>query len=386
MKLALVHDYLREWGGAEEVLKTFHEIWPESPIFTSYATSNVILGSEATPESALSSLPSNAKADPGQARMTIQGQIKTTWMNYLPNGLKSWRGLTPLLPLAFRQFDFSAYDVVLSSSASFAKTVQVKKPAIHICYCHTPPRFLYGLQRERSSSGLTDLLEMPFLPFLTKADQDAARRVDYFLANSDVVAQRIKHIYNRPSTVIYPPVATNKFVSDNNDRGVEKQYFVTIGRLSAIKHFELAVEACTKLNIPLKVIGEGTELENLKKLAGPTVAFLGRLTDQEITKVLKKAKAVISTVLDEDFGILPLEVLGAGVPVIAAASPASKETMINGTTGIFFEKPTVDALAQAILKFDESRYNPQVLRNHAAQFGKERFAKEIKAFVEKATK
>lgn len=381
MKVALVHDFFREWGGAEEVIKTLHEIWPEAPIFTSYVSDN------------------NFSFEPidnkGQCRQQENGRptiskfrLKTSWLNYLPNSLKSSKLITPLLPFAFSSFNFSNFDVVISSSAAFAKSVDVKKPTVHICYCHTPTRFLYGLQREhvavRQLAELSQIIEAPINAFLRWLDQQAAKRVDYFIANSHVVADRIKKFYGKDATVIYPPVEVNKFATSHEPRATS-DYFLTIGRLSPVKHFKLAVEACTKLGVPLKVIGTGHHEKYLRSIAGQTVEFLGRLDDQKAAEVIAGSKALINPVIDEDFGIVPLEVLGAGKPVIAFASDAAKETMIDDKTGKLFYEATEESLARVLADFNESQYNPEDLRKHAQQFSKERFIREMKSFVESHT-
>lgn len=416
MKIALVHDYLREWGGAEEVLQALHQLWPQAPIFTAYVTDKQFVDRLQTGRG---------------GEYSGKTVIKQTWMRFIPR--KNFKNITtPLLPLAFKQFSFKDYDVVISSSASFAKAVVVTKPTVHICYCHTTPRFLYDLQRERARSVVLDVLEKPVDAWLKKVDQDAAKRVDYFIANSTVVAKRIKKNYGVDATIIHPPVDAKKFcvptaasrASDESKSAQErsswldqddgsdaqtrrddggssnlassnrpesrshldlrrKSYFVTIGRLSAIKHFELAIMACNKLAIPLKVVGSGTSERYLQSIAGPTIEFLGRLDDEEIAQLLLGAKAVISTVQDEDFGMLPLEVVGAGVPVIAFASEASHETLASGVTGEFFTEPTAESLQTVLEHFDETKYNPEQLIKHAQSFSKERFMEKMQSFVER---
>lgn len=377
MKVAIVHDYFREWGGAEEVVKALHEMWPEAPVYTSFVSEGAFDFKAKGEESKVE--------DAGRPVAMSSVRLVTSWLNYLPNGLKSSKFIVPLLPFAFQQFNFNDYDIVISSSASFAKSIDVKKPTIHICYCHTPPRFLYGLQRERKESSLLDLVEKPLDWCLRTIDQWSAKRVDYFIANSKVVADRIQEFYGRESTVIYPPVDIDKFalpsptpLSGNDTVG----YFVTIGRLSPIKYFELAAEACTKLNLHLKIIGAGPDEKRLRLMAGHTIEFLGRLNNQEAAKIIASCRAVINPILDEDFGIVPLEVLGAGKPVIAYASEAAKETLENGVAGKLFYQPTVESLTEVLKDFDETQYNPETLRKHAEKFAKDRFLSEIKEFVE----
>lgn len=377
MKVALVHDYFREWGGAEEVVAVWHDMWPEAPLFTSYFLYKQFEFYLSKEPDSLRLRHSNGREKENKLRKV---RLKTSWMQYIPEPLKN-KLATPMLPYAFASFKFDEYDVVLSSSAAFAKTIDTKKSTIHISYCHTPPRFLYGLQRERKRSGIVDIVEKPIDMWLKAIDLAAAENVDYFIAPSNVVKERIRRIYKRDSQVIYPPVDIDKFVTGNN-QPVTNDYFVIIGRLSPIKHFELAIEACSNLGVSLKVIGEGTDYQYLQSIAGETIEFLGRLSNENGAEVIAGCKAVINTVFDEDFGMVPLEVLGAGKPVIAYASEAAQETMIHGVTGQFFYEQSVESLLAVIETFDETKYNPYTLREHAKQFSKEQHTEKLKQFVE----
>ncbi len=378
MKIAIVHDFLREWGGAEEVLAALHEIWPEAPIYTSYISNKAF---HFQPEVSDNSASYQKNLKHGESLVLNQIEVHTTWLNKLPEFLKTSKLITPLLPFAFSSFSFKDYDVVISNTASFAKSIDVQKPTIHICYCNTPPRFLYSLQRERSKSILLDLIERPIDALLRWLDQQAGKRVDYFIGNSGVVASRVKKIFGKDATVIYPPVDAGKFRSVSVEVSVSKKYFMTIGRLSPIKHFELAVEACTKLHLPLKVVGSGSDESRLRSIAGPSVEFLGRKSDVEVTALLQNCKAVINTIFDEDFGMVPLEVVAAGVPVIAFASDAAKETLSPGVTGEFFLEPTAESLVKVLQNFDEKKYNQEAMREHAKQFSKEQFKQNITQFI-----
>lgn len=380
MKIALVHDYFKEWGGAEEVVKVLHEVWPDAPLYTSFVADNAFdfVGKDSD---------TTKEQERGEAALSSVRLI-TSWLNKLPNRIKASKFIVPFLPFAFQSFRFKDFDVVVSSTSSFAKSLDIKKPSVHICYCHTPPRFLYGLQREHVANGVSQIVEIPLNWCLKFIDQEAAKRVDYFIANSYVVADRIEKFYRRESTVIYPPVDVDKFLLPSpTPLPVEKTdgYFVTIGRLSPVKHFEVAIEACKKLNLPLKIIGSGPDEKRLRSIAGSTVEFLGRLSNEETAHYVAQCRALINPVLDEDFGIVPLEVLGAGKPVIAFAADAAKETLENGVTGKLFYQPTAESLAEVLADFDETQYSSEMLRRHAKKFSEERFAVEVKDFVESHT-
>lgn len=365
MKVALVHDYLFDYGGAERVLEALHDLYPDAPLYTSFVD-----------EKKLGIHWSKFK----------NWDIRQSWMTKIPLYKKIVSPLRLFAMHFFESFDLSEYDVVISSSnAYFAKAVITKSWVPHICYCHTPPRSLYGY------STMTDWQKNPVMKFVgewinkqIKGDDFlSAQRVDFFIANSKEVQGRIKKFYNRDATVIFPPV-------DVPEKLVRKEagepYFLYASRLAFSKHPELAIEAANKMSLPLKVVGVGKMFDHLQSLARSTVEMLGEVSDEELHKLYQGAEALLYPVEDEDFGMVPVEAMGHGVPVIAHKSGGPKETIIDGKTGVFFETLTANGLVEAIEKFQTKKWDRAAIHKHALTFKKERFQKEIKQFVEKAVK
>jgi glycosyltransferase involved in cell wall biosynthesis len=289
------------------------------------------------------------------------------------------------------------YDVVITSSnAYFAKAIQVRKndsagrpDAIQICYCHTPARSLYGY------SAMSDWESKPLINFFGKlinhylrvVDVKIAQKVEYFLANSQEVRCRIEKFYRRDATIIYPPVkvpktwAEVKKLRDQARKKYPQEYYIYVNRLAFAKHPEIAVQAASQLNFPLKVIGDGKMLPSLKALAGPTVEFLGAVRDDQLYELYAGAKALIYPVEDEDFGIVPIEAMSYGVPVIAHRSGGPKETILAGKTGLFFDELSISGLVAAIHALNKIKFDPQKIYAHAQQFSEEEFAKKIVEFI-----
>ena len=408
MKVALIHDFLIEYGGAERVLEALHEIWPKAPILTAFYNSQTL--------------------GPNAAKFK-NWKIITSWGTRLP----FWRKLvSPYRIFAksfFESFDLSSFDLVISSSNMYmAKAVKVSN-GIHICYCHTPPRFLYGYPTAlnwRKNPLLRPLGEI-INHIMRVWDFEAAQKVDYFIANSHEVAARIKKFYRRDSTVIYPPVDTSAFsvqrlasrkkkLLDANSLAASP-YFLVVSRLVSAKKVDLAVEVCAKLGLPLKVVGTGRELERLKKLASnyssseqresrssrpalsagrqartigdqeSTIEFLDEVSDSQLVTLYQNCRAVIFPAEQEDFGLVPVEAMAAGKSVIALAQGGVLESVIDQKTGVHFNELSVDSLKTAIKKFIElerkNAFNLKFIRHHAQKFSKERFKKEILKFVEK---
>jgi len=361
MKIALVHDYLREFGGAERVLEALHEIYPEAPVYTAFFD----------------------KKSLGVHASRFHGwDIRETWLTKIPLFKKLHSPLRFLAPWAFSSLDLSDYDLVISSSnAYFAKAVKVKNGK-HICYCHTPPRVLYGY------SAMSDWKSNPFMKvagqllnhFMRIIDVKVSReRVDLFVANSKETAYRIKKFYRLDSTVVYPPVFLEKTdVSSKNG-----EYFLYVNRLALAKHPELAVKACTDLRLPLKVVGSGKMLDSLQQMAGHTVEFLGAVSDQELSGLYAGAKALLYPVEHEDFGMVPVEAMLHGTPVIAHNSGGPKETVINGKTGVVFDELTKNGLEKAIKEFEKFNFKKLEIKSWAEKFGKKEFASGIKQAVDK---
>ncbi|MEO8581900.1 MAG: glycosyltransferase [Patescibacteria group bacterium] len=366
MKVALVHDYLYEYGGAERVIEALHELYPDAPLYTSFVDSE---------------------------RLGIHWQkfkdwdIRESWMTKIPFYKKIFSPLRLFALNFFEQFDFSEYDVVISSSnAYFAKGVITKSWTPHICYCHTPPRSLYGYttMTDWKKNPLTRLAGNWINSQIKELDYLAAQRVDQFIANSKEVQSRIKKFYGRDSVIIYPPVDVKATLKEAKQE--TNPYYLFVSRLAFSKHPQLAVEVCTRLSLPLKVVGQGKMLSKLKQIAGPTIEFCDDVDDDELHKLYQGAKALLYPVEDEDFGIVPVEAMGYGIPVIAHRSGGPKETIIDGKTGIFFDELTVKDLTAAIQKSDAKVWDKKVIHQHALIFRKERFQKQISDLVNKIFK
>mgnify|MGYP000574963139 FL=1 len=371
-KIALVHDYLREFGGAERVLESLHEMYPEAPVYTAFFDRK--------------SLGVHAKRYEGW-------DIRETWLGKIPGFKKLHSPLRFLAPWAFSSLDMSKYDVVISSSnAYFAKAVSVPNGK-HLCYCHTPPRVLYGY------SAMSDWKRNPLMRtagyflnhFMRIIDVKVSReRVDLFIANSKETASRIKKFYKLDSVVVYPPVDfsgtkeldSKKSLESKNLK--EEEYFLYVNRLALAKHPELAVEVCTDLELPLKVVGTGKMMAHLQAIAGPTIEFMGAVSDQELTKLYGGAKALFYPVEHEDFGMVPVESMLYGVPVIAHKSGGPKETVIDGKTGVVFDDLNKDGLKKALQRFEKISFKEQEIKQWAQKFNQKEFIKGIKKVVERS--
>lgn len=368
MRVALVHDYLKEYGGAERVLEALHEIYPQATVFTSVYLPEYL--------------------GPHEERFK-NWKIKTSFLQNLPFKAKLISPMRLVSPLAFGGFDFSGYDLVISSAtgAYFPNYVNKKKAKL-ICYCHTPPRYLYGYAtaREWKKSKVFKVLGETANHFLRMVDFNASKNVDYYIANSEEVKARIAKFYRRESRVIYPPVdVSSKFEIRNSKLQNNESYFLAGGRLARPKHIDLIVRVCTELKLPLKVFGKSFAGygEELRKIAGNTVEFLGEVSDKEKLELMRSAKAFVFASIDEDFGIVPVEAMGSGTPVIAYKSGGVKETVIEGKTGLFFEELSKESLKSAVLKFEKMKFDPEICHRQAEKFSEDRFKKDMRAFVEK---
>ena len=354
MNIALVHDWLTNMAGAERVLLEIKKIYPEAPIYTSVF-------------------------DPKGASDFANSDIRVSYLNRWPLFKNKRELLIPYSPLAFESFDFSDFDVVISNTTFPAKGIITKPNTVHICYCHTPSRYLWEPQIDpRASSGFLSGLRKRVAHKNRIWDQMAADRVDHFIANSHYVAKRIKKYYGKESVVVYPPVNINKFkVGKKEDI---KDYFLFVSRLVGYKRCDLVIDAFNKLGLPLKVIGRGPEKKNLEKRAKLNIEFLGYLSDEEIGKYYREAKAFVFAA-EEDFGIVPLEAMSSGRPVIAYGTGGASETVKPGITGEFFPYQTVESLVEEVKKFDERKYDPETIRKHAEQFSEEVFREKFSTAV-----
>ncbi len=383
MKVALVHDYLKDFGGAERVLEALSEIYPNAPIYTAFYKE----GSTAY-------------------ERFKKRRIITSWAQNVPLFASILHSpLRFLAPLVWGGFDFSEFDVVIGSSSwyvtkgfkngdpSTRSAPSGFQPPVEICYCHTPPRYLYGYTTsiDWKKNPLIRMYGVLVNHFMRVYDFEAAQRVDWFIANSREVQSRIKKFYRRESTVIYPPVDTRK-LEIRNQKSEKHNYFLVVSRLVASKNVDLVVEVCKKLKLPLKVVGTGRELENLKAVAGDKsdVDFLGEVNDSRLIGLYQNCRAVIFAASDEDFGLVPVEAMAAGKPVIALAEGGVKETVIDGKTGVYFDHATTGSLGLAINSFisleKKGLWESDLIKKHAQKFGKERFIREIKKFVESKVK
>jgi glycosyltransferase involved in cell wall biosynthesis len=362
MKTAIVHDYLAQAGGAERVAATLHGLFPEAPLFTSVYDAKATL--------------------PYFRGIDVRTSILQRWPLC---SQRMHKFALPLYPTAFEHFDFHGFDLVLSSSSSFAKGVITPPETCHICYCHTPARFAWR-QREYLSQSrrgrLMSLLLRGMLGRLRAWDVESASRPDYYVANSYHVAQRIRKYYRRDvAAVIPPPIETERY-APVSPREVGS-HFLVVSRLVGYKRIDLAVEACNRLQVPLKVVGSGPDLVGLKRIAGPTIQFLGRLSDSQVAQEFARCRALIFPG-EEDFGMTPLECMASGRPVVAFGAGGALETVTDGETGVLFSSQTVDSLAAALVSLNHMEFAPSHLQAHAARFGRSVFQDRMTQFIEGA--
>lgn len=352
MRVALVHYWLVGMRGGEKVLEALCEIFPDADIFTLVADRDAI--------------------SPAIARH----RIETSFLQRL-GGRWHYKKMLPLMPLALESFDLSPYDLVISSEAGPAKGIIPRPDALHVCYCHSPMRYIWDLapqyQREAGWLGGTALRLAG--PWLRQWDVTTAARVDHFIANSAFVARRIEKYYRRDATVIHPPVDVGRFRI-----GRPGDAYLCAGQITPYKKIELAVDAFSRTGRPLVVVGDGVT-ERMRAAAGSTVRFLGPVSDAEMAGWLARCRALVFPGV-EDFGIVPLEAMASGRPVIACGRGGALETVVPGMTGVLFEEQTVRSLIGAIERFEaiEDRLDPRAIRAHAERFGRPRFMSEIRGF------
>lgn len=357
MKVALAHDHLNQIGGAERVLRSLHRLYPEAGLFTLACDYKKI----------------------GQFFNNLK--IKTSFIQKLPFSLRHLRWYLWLMPTAVESFDFSECDVIISSASAFAKGIITPPRALHICYCHTPTRYLWSdaasYLQEIGGGGIIKTVLPLILNRLRIWDQLAANRVDYFIANSQFVAGRIKRYYNRESTVIYPPVDVADY-----PRARKQNYFIIVSRLRPYKKVDLAVRAFNRLNMPLLVVGDGEEMGRLKRAASGRIRFTGAVSENTKKRLLAGALGFIHP-QEEDFGIAACEAMAAGTPVIAYDAGGVRETVADRASGVFFEEQTWQSLADAVIRFRRQKFDYETIRAGAQKFSERRFSEEIKNFVEK---
>src|ERR1700720_4283323 len=347
-RIAVVHDNFAQMGGAERVGEEIYNLLPGATLHTTVALPEVL--------------------SPGLRK----AGIRTTWMQYLPALKRYFRHYFLLYPLAIEGLDLSAYDLIVSSCFGYAKGVRKRAGAIHVSYCHAPMRWVWRYNEYSSRAGLNGVTRR-LLPLLLSGlkrwDLRASKQPDYFIANSQFVADRIKQAYGREAKVIPPPIDVSRFhLEETSD-----DYYLVLSRLLSYKRIDLAVAAATKLNRSLVVIGDGPAHAQLQQQAGPSVKFLGWQSDEKVARYAARCRALLFPG-EEDFGMTPLEVNAAGRPVIAYRSGGALETVVDGVTGVFFDQQNGQSLAEAIEQFEGLRWKQENLRHHAERFDRTVFA------------
>ncbi|EKD33180.1 MAG: hypothetical protein ACD_76C00077G0006 [uncultured bacterium] len=349
-------------GGAEKVLRELQEIWPSAPTYT------LLFNQEAVSD------------------FFKKKDIRTSFLQKAPFAMSKYQWYLPLMPLATEGYNLSNYDIVISSSSAFSKGAITNEHTVHICYCHTPTRYLWSdtheYLKELAISRAIKPFIRPVLSYLRMWDKSAADRVDLFVANSKAVQKRIQKYYRRESIVINPPVETSRFsISDK-----PKNYFLAGGRIVGYKRLDIVIEAFNHLGIPLKIFGDGPLRELYSDKSSSNIEFLGKVSDKEQADLYANCIAYINP-QEEDFGITPVEAMASGRPVIAYARGGALETIIEGKTGVFLHEQSWEELADAVMRFDESVFDPATIQSHAKQFDTEAFRSNMQRIVsEYATK
>lgn len=356
MKVAITHDWLVSYGGAEKVLEAMLEVFPHADVFTSVL-------------------------DRSKLPHAFDGvNITTSFVQRLPFASAQYRSYIGLMPAAFRSFDLKGYDLIISNSHACAKNIRVPRGARHKCYCLTPMRYIWDMYGEYMNIEKPNVLVKAAAPFaaayLRRADVASSRTVESFAAISGFVAQRIKKYYGRDSEVIYPPVDTDKFKISDHLEG----YYLVISRLVPQKRTDIIISAFNELGLPLKVVGTGRDEVSLRKMAKANIDFLGFESSENIANLMSRCKALVFASL-EDFGIVPVEAMASGRPVIAYGAGGVLDTVVPGQTGVFFPEQTPSSIAQAVLKFEKMEFDPIHIKRSAEKFGKELFKQNIKRFV-----
>lgn len=366
MKKALIHEWFSTYAGSEKCVESFTNIWDD---FEVYSLIDFL--------------------DDNDRQTILKGKkANTSFIQNLPKAKVKYRNYLPLFPFAIEQFDLSEYDVILSSSHAVAKGILTHSNQLHISYVHTPIRYAWDLYHQylkesALDKGIKGVIAKYFLHKIRIWDMTTINRVDYYIANSHYIAKRIKKIYGKESTVIYPPVDVDKFELYEK----KEEFYLTASRMVPYKKIDLIVEAFSKTNKKLVVIGTGPDMDKIKAKAGKNIQLMGYQSDEVMIDMMQKAKAFIFAA-EEDFGITPVEAQACGTPVICLGKGGTKETVIDMQTGVHFMEQTVNALLKAIDKFENNieNFEPKEIRKNALRFSKKRFEKEIKEFVEEKYK
>lgn len=366
MRVALVQDWLTEIGGAEKVFAAFGEIYSDADIYTLTSHDRVI---------------NDLNID--------KAKLKESFIAKLPFGRSKYRYYLPLFPKAIESFDFSSYDLIISSSSSVAKGIITNSRQLHICYCHSPVRYAWDLYHQYINEaglngfGMKQWYVRHVLHKLRIWDVICANRVDFFIANSNYIKSRIQKVYRRDAEVIYPPVDLEKFQLNQN----KDEFYFTASRLVPYKKIDLIVESFSKMpNKKLIVAGIGPDFKKIKALAGINIELKGFVSDEEMRHLMQRAKAFVFAA-DEDFGIIPLEAQACGTPVIALNRGGTKETVVDGISGIHFNEQSIESLSEAIDKFEKTgAFDANRIRENAERFSKQRFYVEVKSFIDNRLK
>lgn len=361
MKKALISDWYYVNGGAEKVIHSINSVWDD---FDHFALIDFLNDED--------------------RNFILNGKkVKTSFIQKLPTAKKNHRKFLQLFPIAIEQFDLSDYDLIISSSSAVAKGIKTHKDQLHICYCHSPMRYAWDLKDQYLKDsgldkGLKGIYAKSVLKKIKKWDLSNSENVDFFIANSNHIAQRIKKSYNKESTVIYPPVDVDFFSLEEK----KEDYYFTASRMVSYKKTQLIVEAFNELpHLKLIVAGDGPELEKLQQIAKSNIEFVGFITNEKLKVLMQKAKAFVFAA-EEDFGIIPVEAQACGTPVIALAKGGTLETVIENKTGVFFKEQSVEEIKQAVINFETKIFDPKLIREHAVSFSKQRFENEMQVFVE----
>jgi glycosyltransferase involved in cell wall biosynthesis len=360
--VAIVHDWLTGMRGGEKVLEAMCGLYPGATVFTLVHV-------------------------PGRVSSAIESHpIRTSAAQWLPGAGRLYRQYLPLFPALIEWLDLDGFDLVISSSHCAAKSVIASRRAVHVCYCHSPMRYAwdqFGAYFGPQQIGrLGHALAKPVMAGMARWDAATAGRVDAFVANSRYVAGRIRRYYNRRSTVVYPPVDTEFYRPADSSSPVDPGFLV-VSALVPYKKVDVAIEACQKAGVPLKIVGDGPESARLRRMAGPSVEFLGRRPDEEIRALYQRASALLLPGV-EDFGIVPVEAQACGCPVVATGVGGATETIHDGETGLLVRDPSAAAFADALARVPESRFDPARIRQQALRFSRDRFTTDFKAAVDEA--
>jgi len=374
MRIAIVHDYLREMGGAERVLAVIKEMFPHADVIVSYIDN----------EKKFTGLPLDGIHTSVAQRLRFLWKRPSFVDRVAPARLaKSINAWIFFLPVFFRAIDVRGYDLIISSTAYCAHHVRKLDRQVHVCYCHTPPRFIWQFPERPELHGIRRAVWKAYIQLARKFDLRAAKRVDHFIGNSETVRARIRAYYDRDSSVVYPPVdlleRTGYVPKPANNDG----YYLVVSRLDPLKRVERIIEAFNRLGLPLVVVGTGSMDDYLRSIAGTDITFTGFITDDELCKYYHGAKALVIAAQDEDFGITAIEAQLFGLPVIAANEGGFRETVVEGETGILFEMTGADAIITAVKRFDACEFDREKIKKNGARFSKSAF---VSAFTEELAK